>query len=93
MRRHILLGTQFRGQFRHRDIRLGLDPLDQSLQVRRQFAASRRTALLCRLRRAGSRYQIGQLDGKTCTDIVASSRSTPRLPTIYFRLNTLPKVD
>jgi len=49
MRRHSLLGFQFGRQFRHRDIRLGTDPLEQNRQIRGQFAAARRTALPRRL--------------------------------------------
>jgi hypothetical protein len=32
-------------------------------------------------------------DRGACTDIVASSRGTPRLPALHFRLNTLPMVN
>ena len=42
MRCDILLGFQFGRQFRHRDVRLGLDPLEQRRQMRRQLAAARR---------------------------------------------------
>jgi len=41
MGRDILLGFQFGRQFWHRDIRRGLDPLEQSRQMRRQLAAAR----------------------------------------------------
>jgi transposase-like protein len=41
MGRHILLGFQFGRQLRHRDVRLALDPSDQSRQIRRQFTAAR----------------------------------------------------
>ena len=93
MRRHILLGFQFGRQFRHRDVRPSLDPLEQSRQMRSQFTATRRTPLPCRLRRTRSRHPIGQLHRKARADIVTSSCCTPRLPALNFRLNTLPKVN
>ena len=93
MRRHILLGSQFGCQFRHRDIRLGFDPLEQGRQVRRQFAAARRTSLSRRRRRSGPPYPIGQLHRKACTDCIAASRCTSRLPALHFGLNALPKVN
>src|SRR3984893_6624314 len=93
MRRHILLGFQLGRQFRHRDIRLGLDPSDQSRQIRRQFAAAGRTTLPCRLRRSRQRYSLRQLDLKACTAVVPPPPRPPRLPVLYLRLNPLPKVN
>ena len=93
MRRHILLGFQFGRQFRHRDIRLRLDPPDQSCQMRRQFAAAGRTTLPGRLRRSRQRYSLRKLDCKACTDVVPPRRGPPRLPALYVRLNPLTKVN
>ena len=93
MRRHILLGFQFGRQFRHRDVRRCLDPLEQSRQMRCQLAAAGWAALSRRLRRARSRHPIGQLHRKACTDIVATSRATSRLPALNFGLNAFPKVN
>jgi len=33
MHRHVLLGLQFGRQFRHRNIRRGIDPLEQSRHI------------------------------------------------------------
>jgi hypothetical protein len=49
MRRHSLLRLKLGRQFRHRDVRLGLDPLEQGRQIGGQFAAAGRPSL-----RAGS---------------------------------------
>lgn len=46
MRRHILLGCQLGRQFRHRDVRLGLDPLQQCTKIRGKLTAAWRTPFL-----------------------------------------------
>src|SRR5262245_25010729 len=93
MRRHILLGFQFGRQFRHRDVRRGLDPLEQSPKIRGQFTAARRPPLSRRLCRSRSRYPIGQLHRKARTDSVAASGGAPRSSARDLRLNPLPKVN
>ena len=93
MRRHILLGFQFGRQFRHRDIRLRLDPLEQSRQMRRQFTSPRRTTLPrwpCRTR---PRHQIRQPYRKACADIVPPRCRPTRLTAIDLRLNPFPKIN
>jgi hypothetical protein len=85
MRRHILLGGQLGRQLRRRDVRLGLDPVEQSRQMRRQLAAARRTALTRRLGRAGAQDPIDQLYREACTDIERAGRRPTRLPLSTFR--------
>src|SRR4029077_6006476 len=92
-RRHSLLGFQLGRQFRHRDVRIGFDPLQQSRQIGRQFTATWRTPLSRRLRRPRLGYPIRQLHRKACTDIVPPSRRPPRLPACDLSPNTLPKVN
>ena len=93
MRRHIILGFQFGRQFRHRDIRLRLDPLEQSRQMRRQFTSPRRTTLPRWPGRTRPRYQIRQLYCKACADIVPPRRRPARLTAIDLRLNPFPKIN
>ena len=91
MRRHSPLGHQFGGQLRHRDVRLGIDPLEQDRQMRRQLAPTRRPALPSRLRRSRPRHPIGKLHRKAGADIVMASCRAPRLPAIDRGLDTLPE--
>ena len=70
MRHHILLGFQLRRQFRHRDVRLGLDPIEQRRHMRRKLAAPWGAALPRSLRRACSRHKIGKLHREARTDFV-----------------------
>ena len=93
MRRHITLGFQFGRQFRHRDIRLRLDPLEQSRQMRRQFTSPRRTTLPRWPGRTRPRYQIRQLYCKACADIVPPRLRPARLTAIDLRLNPFPKIN
>ena len=91
MDRHVLLGLQFGGEFRHRDVRLGGDPLEQSRQMRR--AACRPPGgRPCRA--AAADPVRDDPVGPACLQLaLTSAAAPPPRPPPSFRLNPLPKVD
>lgn len=93
MRRHILLGLQFGRQFQHRDIRLGIDALEQRRQIGRQFAATRRTVLAGRCSRSRRRFRLGQIHREARAHIIPPGGRPPRPSALYLRLNTLAEVN
>jgi hypothetical protein len=91
MRRYLLLGRQPGRQLRHRDVRLRLDPVEQSRNMRRQLAAARRTALTRRLCRTGATYPATSFTAKLA--LTSNSRAAPRRSNLYDRLHMFPKIQ
>ena len=80
-------------QFRHGDGGPSLDGLDQERLIRRQLAASRRTALTVWCRRAEVARSLDELDGETVTDTKVPGRRPAGMAGLDKSRDPHPKIE